>query len=89
MVLQKLANAHSKRCSDAALATLNVLQDYRPEEQLAASTALFIILSEQMGAQPHEVYSMVKNIIAFRDKQKFKEFNAIRAYVQNEIIDKI
>ena len=89
MIIQKLSNADSKRCSEAALATLNVIQDYRPEEQLAAAAAMFIILSEQMGAPPHEVYTMVKNIIAFRDKQKFKEFNVIRAYVEHEIINKL
>lgn len=71
----------------AATTTMSVidhLQDFTPEAQIAAVTASFKLLTERFGVDPQDAFSVTDNIMNHAEGTRV-EFNAVRAYLANEV----
>lgn len=68
----------------ASLATLNALQDFRPEIQIMGAATVFLSLAEHLGIPAQEAFSVTKNLIN-GDDGKRPEFKGVDAYMKGEL----
>lgn len=72
---------------DAATATMRVIdgvQDLPPHLQLIAVTATFKLLLERFGVDAQDAFTVADNIINHAQGRRV-EFDAVRAYMDNEV----
>ena len=80
----KINNADSERVAKATMALLSRLQDFPEHEQVLASAALFLTISEHHRQQPQQVFTVTKNLMFGKERMK-PEFAALLDYVKYEI----
>lgn len=68
---------------NASFAIINALQDYQPDVQMAAITAVFLLATAHHGVEPQDAFTVTKNVMSSADKCR-PEFLAVRDYMQGE-----
>jgi hypothetical protein len=79
----RLTNASPRRVGNVAMAVINALQDYEPEEQIAGLVCAFLIATQDLDMRFSEVAEVAKNIM-FDAEGKRPEFKAVEAYMRGE-----
>lgn len=77
--------ADPKRVSTAAMAALDRLQAYRPEEQVMGLNALFVLLAKEYGVQVQDVSSATSNLM-FGPEGMRPAFRGFVNYLKNEVV---
>lgn len=79
---------HSLRTKAAATATAEVLSavQYRsPEEQVAGTACVFLLLCERYKIPAQDAFSAVKNMMAHHDARGGTDFDGIRSYLDADV----
>lgn len=72
---------------DAAVATMRVIdaiQDLPPHLQVIAVVATFKLVTERFGVNPQDAFTVTDNIMNHAQGRRV-EFDAARAYLENEV----
>ena len=69
-----------------AVTLADKLQDYRPEEQLAALAALFLFHCEILRTPPQDVFSVVTKTFYEGDGSMRLEYRAMKAYLEDDVL---
>lgn len=65
---------------------VNQLQDKRPEVQVAAACALFVLLCEANNVPLQQAFTVTKNMINWAPGHQRPEFAGVAAYIKGEKI---
>jgi hypothetical protein len=80
-----MASSDRPAVARASMATLDALQDFAPDTQVAAMALVFARACRQAGLRPVEVLQITNNI--FTDGERVSpEFRAIDSYLAGERI---
>lgn len=69
----------------SSMAVIDRIQDYRPEVQVLAAAAVFLTLANHWGVPAQDAFTAVTNVMNERDGKRRVEFEAVDAYVENEL----
>lgn len=79
-----LVNMPVSAVSNVAFKTLNVLQNHPPHIRAASSAMMFLLLCGEYGAEPQDVFTATKNMMASKEAGHNPQFLALKLYVENE-----
>lgn len=80
-----MVNAPSDRVAKAAMALIDRLQNYPAAIQSVAVAALFLTVCNVHGAEPQDVFTAAKNMMADTIHGERPEFRALRLYAKHEL----
>lgn len=83
-----LINCPGNLAGSAAMAVIDALQHHAESDKGAQSVGLcaaFLLLTERLGLEPQDVFTVTKNLLAQAVGPRAKDFEAVRLYLQNEV----
>ncbi|WP_040551107.1 hypothetical protein [Pyramidobacter piscolens] len=83
----KCANASMHNVSLTVMQILNNIQDLSHDTQLMSSCALFLCLAERYSIRPTELMNLASNLIKKAGGYPKATFEALKAYMKNELED--
>lgn len=79
-----LNNAPIEEVTLTAFKIVDAIQGDRPEHRASAAAMIFLLLCEEFGATPQEVFTVTKNMMASELSGANEHYVALRMYVENE-----
>jgi hypothetical protein len=79
-----LVNAPAKEVAEAGFSVIDALQKFPPHTRASATAAVFLLLCEEFRAQPQDVFTATKNLLASKDAGQSDHIAALRLYVTHE-----
>lgn len=76
----------SRRAATRAFQVIDILQAWRPHEQVVALAATFLLICERLDVNPRDGLAVAERIITHTEG-KLPEFAAIRDYLKDAIND--
>lgn len=77
-------NADPAAVATATMVVIDKLQHEQPHVQQMAAAALFVLLAERWGVEPHDVMVATKNLMIGVDGKR-AEFEAVALYLEAEL----
>lgn len=75
----------SRKAAQSTIKVLDVLQYMRPEEQIAALSAAFLLVSEGYKVPAQDAFLAASNMMNHHDDRGFSEFEAVRSYLAADV----
>jgi hypothetical protein len=79
-----LNNAPLEEVALTAFLIINAVQGERPERRAAAAAMVFLLLCQEFGADPAEVFRATKNMMASDEDGANPHFEAVKLYIHHE-----
>ena len=77
-------NASVGAVANCAMAIINVTQDMRPQNQIAALAAAFLLVCERHDMHAPDAFAVITNIMNHAEGRR-PEFAAVRQYMEEEL----
>jgi predicted double-glycine peptidase len=77
-------HASIKESAASTMRVIDAAQDLPPHLQLIGITATFKLMIERFGVSPADAFTVADNIMNHAQGRR-EEFNAVRAYLENEV----
>lgn len=79
-----LVSADAARVCNSAMAVIDRLQDFTPEEQMLGLTAAFMLLAKHQKQNPGELFLITDNVVNGVEGKR-PEFRAVEQYMRDEL----
>ena len=79
-----LNNAPLEEVALTAFQIINAVQSDRPEHRAAAAAMVFLLLCQEFGANPQDVFTATKNMMASDEDGANPHYAALTLYIHHE-----